>query len=167
MPLQLPTLRLPCHYPVYSQSPVRSYRNSSFVNLAFVSLLSPSNLGFHSLPLGSSLWLTLTGTDYSCSTSGWHQRNFSLHDLWEIILESDLFFLAGLGRPHTNGESPSEGPLPRTSAAVFRFAHVPSKGSLFWNMHQAPVRPPPPECVAGYLLGGVFLKTGLSLGALW
>lgn len=66
-----------CHCSVSSHSPVKSYCSSSLVNLAFVSLLSPSNLGSHSLPLGSGPWLTLTDTDHSYSSSRWQGTSAS------------------------------------------------------------------------------------------
>lgn len=54
--------------------PCEIYGNSSLVNLAFSSLLSPLNLGAHSLLLGSSLCWTLTDTDHSDSLSRWHHE---------------------------------------------------------------------------------------------
>ena len=92
-----------CHCSVSSHSPVKSYCNSSLVNLAFISLLSPSNPGSHSLPLGSSPWLTLTDTDHSYSSPRWQGTSvskFFCHSGFVVIISwvCFIFLLTGFGR---------------------------------------------------------------------
>lgn len=128
MPLQLPTSQL--HATVLSLH-IALWNlncNSSLVKLAFISLLSPSNLGANSLPLGSSLWLTLTDTDHSYSSSGWPGTSASkfFHHSgsccnYFLSLSTLYSFLLSLEGIQEIGESPEGKLLLWTVADPFRF----------------------------------------------